>query len=149
MKQHKDFLDGVQEVLVDDKKYPNLCLYKQKEIDEIQEERQLKWHIGELILEGNFSKKDKVAIPQSLQKALGDIIDKDHCSLVADLVAKEASLQNHDDTLTELMKVRIENLLKHVDLEKVDPSLPLMRQYENALSVNTKGYSIHYKRDVD
>ena len=149
MKQHKDFLDGVQEVLVDDIKFPNFCLYKQKEIDEIQEVRQLKWHLGELISEGNFNKKDKVAIPQSLKEALDDIIDEDNCSLVADLVAKEASLERHDITLTELMKKRIENLLKHVDLEKVDKSVPLMQQYEDALSVNKKGYSIHYKRDVD
>ena len=84
---------------MDDKNYPNLCLHKQKEIDEIQEERQLKWHIGELISMGKFNKKDKVAIPQSLQEALDDIIDEDNCSLVTDLESKEASLESHDNAL--------------------------------------------------
>ena len=54
-----------------------------------------------------------------------------------------SSLERHDNLLTELMKKRIENP------EKVDKSVPLMQQYEDALSVNKKGYSIHYKRDVD
>ena len=31
----------------------------------------------------------------------------------------------------------------------MDHTMPLMDQYEQALSVNKKGYSIHYKRDVD
>ena len=47
------------------------------------------------------------------------------------------------------MEERIKKMLEFVNNEKIDPSAPsLMEEYLDALSVNKKGYSIHYKRDV-
>ena len=46
------------------------------------------------------------------------------------------------------MKERVAKLLEQVDPAKVDTNFSLMQQYEDALAVNKKGYSVHYKRDV-
>ena len=60
------------------------------------------------------------------------------------------AVQNYTNELDAVMKQRIEKLLEAVDPERFDKnsSLSLLDQYEEALSVNKKGYSIHYKRDV-
>ncbi len=49
-----------------------------------------------------------------------------------------------------LIKERIENLLLHVNPDNIaDDHLPLLDEYEAALSINKRGYSIHYQRDVN
>merc|ERR1712168_979653 len=40
-------------------------------------------------------------------------------------------------------------MLSFVDPEVKSKTLPILEQYEKALSVNKKGYSINYARDVD
>ena len=49
----------------------------------------------------------------------------------------------------ELVKSRIITLLGMIDPSKISCDKPLLEQYEDALSVNKKGYSIHYQRDVN
>ena len=62
---------------------------------------------------------------------------------------KEQELGDGEEDLTALMKNRVEHLLSFVNPELFQCNSQMLHQYENALSVNTKGYSIHYRRDVD
>ena len=66
------------------------------------------------------------------------------------MITKEQSLSDHEAEMEILLKERIEKMLQEVDPDKVQGnSQSLIEQYEAALSVNKKGYSIHYRRDVD
>ena len=138
MKQHSDLLEGVQDVLGDKKKVEELCLYKQKQIDEIMKDRTLKWNLQELINDGTYAKLSKVAVPQNIQNEINNIVDDEGFSSIKDLTSKENSINNHEETLTALMKERLRQILQKVDPEKVDLTQPLLQQYEDALSVNNK-----------
>ena len=149
MKQHKDFLDGVKEVLEDETIYQAICVHKKTQIQAIINERQLKWRLKEFIDEAQFNKQSVVSIPEDLLIVLKDIVDSHGKVSVKDLAIKEAQLMSHEESLDGFMKERVEKLLSHVNPECIDKDSSLLQQYEQALSVNKKGYSIHYKRDID
>ena len=150
MKQHTIVLEGVKEVLEDMDKLQDVCSYKKEEIDAIWNERQLKWRIQKLIIEeGMFNKSANIHIPENLHPILKDIVDEFGFALIKDLQIEEEKLQNHDDSLTAIIEDRVGKLLEQVDPEKIDVTEPLMPQYVEALSVNKKGYSIHYRRDIN
>ena len=65
------------------------------------------------------------------------------------LKAKVLNYQPREEEMALLRKERIETLLQKVDPENIDHSMSLLAQYEEALSVNKRGYSIHYMRDID
>ena len=120
-------------------------------IERILEEQTLKWKINQLLEEANYSKLPAILVPHDMLEDLKDTIDSNDYASVAALQSKEATLQNHTNELDVIIKQRIQKLLEAVYPAKFDKSssLPLLDQYEKALAVNKKGYSVHYKRDID
>ena len=49
MMRHSQLLDGVKEVLTDEKKLHAVCMHNKEIIDEILQERKLKWKLKEII----------------------------------------------------------------------------------------------------
>ena len=91
-----------------------------------------------------------ITIPEDLYEVLGDKADECGCVSIKDLQTKEVTFQYREKEMDDLIKERVEKMLSHVDPEKMDDNSPtLLEAYEAALSVNKKGYSIHYKRDVN
>ena len=143
-------LDGVKEVLEDEVIMEQVVKYKEKEIQEIVRERSIKWKLQELISEGLYEKKSSIYIPDDLRDCLGSDVDENGLAQINNLKIKENTLESHDAEMKNIVKERIEVLLSFVDPERIlCKTLPILDQYEEALSVNKKGYTIHYKRDVD
>ena len=149
MKQHAELLEGVQEVLEDKEKMEKIFQYKKQEMNTIWDERQLKWQLQELINEATYSRQNVVKVPEILHVELADILDDQGHASLANLQTKEAQLNSNDQGLKLLMRERILKLLQQVDPEKIVPETDLLEQYEEALSVNKKGYTIHYLRDIE
>ena len=150
MNRHKNFLEGVKEVLENDVILKEVCDYKKEEIHEIYEERHLKWRLNEMIAEANHLKKSVVDIPEDLHDVLQAAIDDQGCSTIEDLELIANALLHQEAEMKLLVKDRIEKMLSFVDPENIaKDAMPLLDEYETALSVNKKGYSIHYQRDVD
>ena len=90
MKKHTEFLEGVHEVLGNQDRLQDICLYRNEELVAIYKERQLKWRIQEAVKEGLFAKKARIQVPTNLLNDLADIIDESGCASIKDLEAKEA-----------------------------------------------------------
>ena len=149
MAQHTKFLEGVKEVLENEEIMKQAAAYGDEKIQEIIEERTAKWRMENIIAEGEYNKRRSVKVPSYMMDQLDDENLENGFISIDTLKAKVLNYQPREDEMAALMKERVENLLEKVDREKIDHSSSLMAQYEKALSVNKKGYSIHYKRDVD
>ena len=112
-------------------------------------ERKIKWRLENLIENGEYEKKALIRLPDDMKNLFGDHETQNGSVSMDILKAKVCNYQPQEDDMTALMKARIEHLRRLVDREKIDPSKSLLVQYEEALSVNKKGYSVHYKRDTD
>ena len=150
MKAHEELLREVKEVLEDEKKLAQVCKHRESEVQEIFEERLLKSRLQDLIDNSLLDKKDKTLVPEQLRESIKQIVDQDGCASIKDLQEEESRLQTHETEMKRLVKSRIEKLLTLVDPANLtSKTLPTLDQYEKALSVNKKGYSINYARDVD
>ena len=133
----------------DKEKMEKVDSHGSQETKQLFGERKIKWRLENLIENGEYEKKALIRLPDDMKNLFGDH-DIQNGSVSMDILkAKACNYQPQEDDMTALMKARIEHLLRLVDREKIDPSKSLLVQYEEALSVNKKGYSVHYKRDTD
>ena len=149
MKRYTTFLEAVKEVLEDKSSMEDIVAYKQELIEAIFSERNLKWRIKQIVQELEYDKKPTCVIPNDLREELEEFFDESGNARIEALKEKEQNLSNHEEEMTNLVKDRIEKMLEFVDPGKIDKSVSSpLEEYIDALSVNKKGYSIHYKRDV-
>ena len=150
MKRHSSLLGGVKEVLENDDLMKQVCEQNKKEILVIFEDRKVKWRLQELIAEASYCKKSSISVPQDLHALLEGAVNESGQANLENLKCKEQSISLQEEEMNLLKKRRIQKMLTFVNLESEDskPS-PSIEEYEAALSVNAKGYTIHYKRDVD
>ena len=140
MKRYTQFLEGVKEVLEDVNIMSEVTTYKEAEIEQIFEERKLKWRLKQLILEAEHNKQDEWIMPDDLEEYLERFRDENGCVQIEELKADEEKLSYHEEEMNYLMEERIKKMLEFVNNEKIDPSAPsLMEEYLDALSVNKQG----------
>ena len=148
MLKHTIFLEAVKDVLQDQAKMMSVCLHNQEKIQDICQERQLKWQLQALIAEKSHEKS--IDIPVDLREFLQDVVGDDGKVQIQELEKKESQLDDREEELTSIIKTRVVKMLSLIDITNLTPdALPMLERYEAALSVNKRGYSIHYKRDVD
>ena len=153
MKKHSCLLEEVKEVLTNEQHMQKISQLHQGRIDEIFQDPCLKVFLRELIAQGEYAKKKCILIPThnaSALEYLNNITNEHGQAEVEALKLKESCLSNHNDELKLLIQARVEYMLTFVASEKLEIGVTAsLEEYEKALSVNKKGYSIHYKRDVD
>ena len=104
MMRHSQLLDGVKEVLTDEKKLHAVCMHNKEIIDEILQERKLKWKLKEIIDECKTQKVNKVVVPSDIQDLLQEFVDEEGKVSIKVLERKEALLQNHEERMNDLRR---------------------------------------------
>ena len=150
MKRYTTFLEAVKEVLEDENVMKQIVAYKQEAMQQIFAERNLKWRLKQMICEAEYDKDESLLIiPEDLKQEVKEFMDDNGRLKMDAIIAAESRLNDHDEKMNDIMKERVIKMLEYVDIEKIDNKVTSrLEEYLNALSVNKKGYSIHYKRDV-
>ena len=151
MKRYTLMINAVKEILDDDDIMKKVCTYKQGEMEALEKEAKEKCKISYIVQEADYRGDSICQVPEDLHQVLIDILDEEGKAKVEDLKTKIDSLNNCDEEIRMLIKKRIEHMLELVDIDitKYGDVSSKLEEYVDALSINKKGYSIVYKRDVN
>jgi hypothetical protein len=150
MTRYTNVIDKVKEILEDEEKMKKICAFKQTELDSFLTVRKKKYRLKTILENAQYQSKASTHIPEDLQNFFDNCIDEDGMVEVQDIQRIIISIPDHEDDINLLMRQRIENLLEQADfsIAKFKDVNSKLEEYENALSVNNRGYSPYYKRDV-
>ena len=110
-------------------------------------ERNIKWRLKNLIENGEYEKKALIRLPDDMKNLFGDH-ETQNGSVSMDIL-KAKVCNDMKMTWQPSWKPELNIYADLLIVKEIDPSKSLLMQYEEAISVNKKGYSVHYKRVTD
>ena len=158
MVRYTKVIKAVKEVLEDEEKMKKICSYKQVEMDDYVEQEKNTWRLRLLLQNAEYHNNSVALVPEDLQQIIIAHLSPDKKNQLTtygtiDIAELELELESRNSMKEEidtLIKERIEFMLKHADFDisQYKDVNSKLEEYENALSVNKRGYAPHYKRDV-
>ena len=150
MTRYKTILDAVREILEDDDQMKKVCLHKQKELQILIDADKDKWRISQIIQNAEYNNNKQCSVPKNLHHHFCGKIQENGMADVTQSKVVHDALAINKIKIDELLKERIEFMLQQANfsIEKFPDVRSKLEEYENALSVNNRGYMPFYKRDV-
>lgn len=151
MSRYSKVMKAVKDVLENDEEIKKVCSFKQVELEELTKATKTIWRLSQLLENADYQKNTVCHVPEDLnylfltQEIRNGKVDVSILKAVHDTVLNE---RNYTEDL--LIKERIEHMLQLANFNITDfkDVHSKLEEYENVLSFNNRGYSLHYKRDV-
>ena len=141
-------MKAVKKVLEDDESTKQIFSYKQIELESLIATSKAKWRINQLIENAEYQGKDYSHIPEDLKTYFSGTLSEDGNAHISNIRNIYSSIPDNCEEMDKLLKERIKYMLDYADFDLSEGVLTKLEEYENALSVNNRGYHPHYKRDV-